>query len=48
MLRELGNPSAISDLDILVVEGEDCLLVVRASGGEVGLALASFMFPTDN
>lgn len=50
VLSELGHPSSIRDLQCITIgEGErDCLLVVKAKDGEVGLALASFMLPCDS
>ncbi|KAH8110448.1 hypothetical protein DFH11DRAFT_1803816 [Phellopilus nigrolimitatus] len=46
VLSELGHPSKHEGLCMDVDEGdEDCLLVVKDEGGEVGLALASFLVP---
>ena len=47
VLKEAGHPSRHRDLPLLVDEGEDCLLLARASSGELGWLLASFLFPVD-
>jgi hypothetical protein len=47
VLKEAGHPSRHRDLPLLVDEGEDCLLLARDSGGELGWLLASFLFPMD-
>ncbi|KAI1791354.1 Dbl-like domain-containing protein [Ganoderma leucocontextum] len=47
ILQEAGHPATHRDLPLYVDEGEDCLLLVRNSSGDVGWALASFMFPVD-
>ncbi|KAI5117982.1 hypothetical protein M0805_009199 [Coniferiporia weirii] len=44
VLFELGHPSELKDLCIIVGESEeDCLLVVKGEDGNHGLALASFL-----
>jgi hypothetical protein len=47
VLKEAGHPSRHRDLPLLVDEGEDCLLLARDSGDELGWLLASFLFPVD-
>jgi hypothetical protein len=47
VLKEYGHPSLHEDLPLYVDDGEDCLLLVRDSAGNVGWSLASFLTPTD-
>ena len=47
VLQEAGHPSTHPDLPLYVDGGEDCLLLVRNARGEMGWALASFLFPAD-
>ena len=47
VLREYGHPSLHEDLPLYVDDGEDCLLLVRDSVGEIGWSLASFLIPLD-
>jgi hypothetical protein len=43
VLEEAGHPSRHRELPLLVDEGEDCLLLARDSGNELGWLLASFL-----
>ncbi|KAJ7821533.1 hypothetical protein B0H14DRAFT_2830957 [Mycena olivaceomarginata] len=45
VLHEAGHPGTHPRLPLYVDEGEDCLLLCRDAGGEVGWALASFLAP---
>ncbi|THH18319.1 hypothetical protein EW146_g2634 [Bondarzewia mesenterica] len=47
VLKEAGHPSLHEDLPLHVDDGEDCLLLVRKAGGELGWVLASFLYPVD-
>lgn len=47
VLYEAGHPSLHEDLPLHVDDGEDCLLLVRNSKGEIGWALASFLVPLE-
>lgn len=47
VLREYGHPSLHEDLPLYVDDGEDCLLLVRDSVGDIGWSLASFLIPLD-
>lgn len=47
VLKELGHPSLFGDLPLYVDDGEDCLLLVRDSVGDIGWSLASFLIPLD-
>ena len=47
VLQELGHPSTMQDLPLQLDGGEDCLLLVRNRHGDVGWALASFLYPVE-
>ena len=47
VLKEAGHPCTHEHLPLYVDDGEDCLLLVRDRGGQVGWALASFLVPED-
>ena len=47
VLKEACHPSLYADLPLYVDDGEDCLLLVRDTAGDVGWALASFLVPLD-
>jgi dynamin-binding protein len=47
VLKEAGHPCTHEHLPLYVDDGEDCLLLVRDRGGQVGWALASFLIPED-
>jgi len=47
VLKEFGHPSLHEDLPLYVDDGEDCLLLVRDSVGDIGWSLASFLIPLD-
>jgi hypothetical protein len=47
VLKEAGHPSRHRDLPLMVDEGDDCLLLARDEGGELGWLLASFLYPVD-
>ena len=45
VIQEAGHPSLHSRLPLYVDDGEDCLLLCRDEGGNIGWALASFLVP---
>ncbi|KDQ56300.1 hypothetical protein JAAARDRAFT_307819 [Jaapia argillacea MUCL 33604] len=45
VLSEEGHPLSHRNLPLYVDDGDDCLLVVRDNGGQIGWALASFLEP---
>ncbi|PSR71543.1 hypothetical protein PHLCEN_2v12594 [Hermanssonia centrifuga] len=47
ILQEAGHPSLHRDLPLYVDDGEDCLLLVRNTFGDIGWVLASFLLPVD-
>jgi dynamin-binding protein len=47
VLKEAGHPCTHEHLPLYVDDGEDCLLLVRDRGGNVGWALASFLIPEE-